>query len=409
MKQGTFITKLAMILLFAGVIAYLGAAMWRSLSDPFHTVIAYNYTLDDKAEATGWLVRQETVLPDGSGIVDLLPAEGEKLGAGQTVAVLYRDDAAMQRRQTIRTLQLELEQLEYSMRQGDDAAEASKLDTEIMGAMASIRSAAARQEYSGLDSQVLSLKSLVFRREYTRTGDADSDTASLIASVSSQLGALQSSAGQDTATITAGTSGVFSGCVDGYETVLTPNALSGLTVSALTSLTSVTPAPDENAVGKLITSSRWYFAALLPEDQAARLTVGGSVTMELIPELANEVDMRVDQISEPENGQVAVVVSSSQYLSDVTLLRKQTVDFVFSRSSGIRVPKKALHVQEDGTAGVYAIAGVSAEFRTVTVLAQGDDFYLLAPPSNTDGKRALRAGDEVIVTAENLYDGKVVR
>lgn len=408
MKQSTLVTKIAMLLLFAGVICYLAVAAWQSLFNPFTTVMAYSDTVDDSVKATGWLAREESVLPDGTGIVDIVPTEGERLGVGQTVAVLYKDEAAMERRQKIKALDLELQQLEYSLKQEDDTSQAGQLDGEIYSAMASLRTAAVSQNYSSVSDQTMLLKSLVFRCEYTG-GGSSSDIDSLMQSVSSQVKSLQDNATQDTSDINVDQSGIYSSMVDGYETIFTPAALSGLTVSGLNALAAKQPAADTNSVGRLVTGSRWYFAALLSQTDAARLTAGGQVTVAFSHDYSGEISMQVESLSAPENGQVAAVFSSTRGLNDILLLRRQTVDIVFSSHAGIRVPKKALRVLSDGSQGVYVISGVTADFKKVDVLAEGDDFYLLSSAGGTDSGNALRAGDEVILTAKDIYDGKVVR
>ena len=65
---------------------------------------------------------------------------------------------------------------------------------------------------------------------------------------------------------------------------------------------------------------------------------------------------------------------------------------------------------EDGS-----ILGGLALFRgrPVTVLAQGEDYYMVRPllPENADTvqqKLALRAGDSVIIASEEIWDGKVI-
>lgn len=83
MKQGTFITKLVILVMFVAVVFYIAASAWRTFNDPFSTVVSYAYTVDDSAEATGYLVRQEEVVTGQSTIVDVLPAEGEKVAAGR--------------------------------------------------------------------------------------------------------------------------------------------------------------------------------------------------------------------------------------------------------------------------------------------------------------------------------------
>ena len=125
--------------------------------------------------------------------------------------------------------------------------------------------------------------------------------------------------------------------------------------------------------------------------------------------------MRVERVSAPENGRVAVTLSTDRFLSETTLLRRQTVDIIFSTISGVRVQKNALYQDGEGAWGVYAVVGAQAEFKPVNIIGDDGDYYLvepLVPATDLDkqkAKRALRPGDEIIVSAEGLFDGKVVR
>ncbi len=65
--------------------------------------------------------------------------------------------------------------------------------------------------------------------------------------------------------------------------------------------------------------------------------------------------------------------------------------------------------------GVYCIVGMKARFKPVDVLYSGEDFALVRSTLDTaeevtksQEKIRLRAGDEVIITAYELYDGKVM-
>jgi hypothetical protein len=419
MKQGTIFTRIAMLVLFLGLACYLGLAAWNSLTDPFTTTLAYEYTADDSVEAAGILVREEQVLSAPSGIVDLQFDEGEKVGVGQAVAYLYQTEEAAQRRYTIRTLEQEVEQLEYAAAQGDSAGDA-KLDQTIISQAVDLRASAARQSFTQLEDQVLELKSTVLKRDYTY-GDG-SGLAALqeqLTQLRSQLRTLRSQAGADTRAVTASVSGTFSALVDGYETLITPSDLSDLTPAALRALLDQQVSEDSAAVGKLITANRWYFAALLSESDAQRLTVGKQTVVRFSRDFDADVSMRVESVSQGADGQAAVVFSSTRYLSQTTLLRKQTAEVIFDSSSGIRVPKKALHVteetvtDEDGTQrvtqvyGVYAVVGSRAELKPVEIVGESGDFYVVT--SVDSDKTALRAGNEIIVAAQGLYDGKVVR
>ena len=53
--------------------------------------------------------------------------------------------------------------------------------------------------------------------------------------------------------------------------------------------------------------------------------------------------------------------------------------------------------------------GVTAAFRPVTVLYQGQGYALVQPADGVDDTQTLRTGDEVIATAGELHEGKVIR
>ena len=88
MKEGKIVNRVVMLALLGAVLVYLFVYTWQSFTDRMVTMTCYTYTLDQAAEATGFLVRDEYVLPARSGLADVLPAEGERVGMGQTVAYL---------------------------------------------------------------------------------------------------------------------------------------------------------------------------------------------------------------------------------------------------------------------------------------------------------------------------------
>ena len=99
MKQGTVITRIMIVLMFFMVCAYLLFSVLRSLDDRTYTVTTYAHTVDDAVEATGLLIRAETVVTgQTAAIVDVLPDQGEKVRAGAAVAYLYQDESALDRR-----------------------------------------------------------------------------------------------------------------------------------------------------------------------------------------------------------------------------------------------------------------------------------------------------------------------
>ena len=137
--------------------------------------------------------------------------------------------------------------------------------------------------------------------------------------------------------------------------------------------------------------------------------------------------MELLSVSQPESGRVTAVFHGDTFLSELTLLRQQSAKIIRRTTEGIRVPIEAVRIREqtvtdeDGNettvseTGVYCVVGVEARFKPVEVLYSGEEFALVrstldAAEEVTESQEQIRirAGDEVIITAYDLYDGKVL-
>lgn len=412
MKQGTLLTRMVIVVLFAAVMVYLGVTVWQGMSDPYQLVGTYAYELYDAASLEGVVVRSEEVIPGASALSEVLPQEGEKLGAGAAVALVYQNEAAMADRREARTLELQLEQLGYAMRRGDDLGDGAKLDSQLVSTLSQIKSGVSSGTLSHLEEDGLDLRSLVLKR----TGDATSSAQSLAAlqsaaaEVEGRLNALNASAARGTRTISITRGGLFSGLADGCESVMTPDSLDELTVDKLDQWRDQEHEPLEDALGKLITSSTWYYAADVTDEEAKRLEEGNTYTLSFAGDFDREVPMRLDRLGPSEGGRRVVVFSSNRYLSQATLVRSTGAKLVFQRFAGVRIPDQALRVRDndDGTTtlGVYALVGRQAEFKPVEIVREGEGFYLVRGTSQN--RKVLRAGDTLVISSEELFNGKVV-
>ena len=127
MKQGKPVITVVMVALAAALAIYFGFYVFDTFNDPFSTTLVYTYTVNDSVEAEGLLVREEQVLTAQSGIVDVTRSEGEKVGVGQTVALIYRDSQAQADQAQLEALSAEIELLEYAVSQSGDVASAARL------------------------------------------------------------------------------------------------------------------------------------------------------------------------------------------------------------------------------------------------------------------------------------------
>lgn len=418
MKSNSLGTKLLMAVICLTVLAYFGLQGYRYYSDPLTTTVAYRYEEEKSTTVTGWVIRQEQVLPEvSSGLLRLSRSEGEKVEKGGTIAVVYADEASMQRQSEMDALQTQMDQLTYARESAVSSEAGLKLDNQIMSRIFSFRGCVtAGRLDAAAEDYMAELRSLVLKRDYTYAGGEDLNAQ--LTELSTRLAALRAQSASQARAVTAPVSGVYSAVTDGYESVLTPESLEGLTPSAIT---RIQPTGESSQLGKLITSEVWYYAASVNAGEADRLSVGKTVTLRFVKGSGREMKVTVKSVGQEENGRVVAVFSSNQYLSELTLLRQQSADIVMGTVTGIRVPSNALRTEktvldkETGEmttrqqTGLYCIVGLNARFKPVEVLYTDDDGYaLVRAEDGADDSTTLRPGDEIIVTAKDLYDGKVI-
>ena len=402
MKKTSPLMKILPIAVLAAVLVYFAVQLYNYLSDPVNTTLVVAGQAEDTIALNGWLLRDEEVLPVQSGTLSRARQEGERVGVGQVLARVYANDGALQTVSQIETLELQLQQLQFALTSYLNPDAALKLDTSITGDILTLRQSLTGGDYTAAEGDIAPLKAAVLKRDHPYASQEEIQTE--IKSVEGQIKSLEASLSGTT--VTARASGTYSAVCDGYETVLTKAFLEDVTPGKLARLR---PVDEQSNMGKLIYGDTWYYVVTLPEEQASYLKSQGAVTLRFAKGFDQNIRMQVVSVSAPEDGQAAVTLSCRKYLAQTTLLRHQAADVILRTYEGLRVPSNALRVSEEGVTGVYCLDGVTAAFRPVTVLYQGQGYALVRPADGASDTRTLRTGDEVIASAGTLYDGKVIR
>ncbi len=402
MKQGRHYTNLILWILLAAIVVYFGYSVISSLYEPLTTVTAVEYEAGAGYYTTGFVVRDEAVIQSGYGITVLSAAEGEHVSAGASIATGYLTDGAQQRQSRIADLRSQLEQLNFAYQYSANAADQAALDGEIKTSLAAMSRYIGRRDMNSAADLSPELKGLVLRRS---SDDTDPDALQLqIDALQQELDSLLSQAENDTKAVRVSAAGYFSGVVDGYETVLTPDKLDTLSVPDYQSLQPAAVA--DGAIGKLIHGDTWYYVTAVPADEARDVKAGDSVQVTFARDFYEKIDMRVERVGASEAGLRMLVLSCSRYMQNVTLLREQSADVIFASYPGLRVPKDAVRVDENGQPGVYVLESAVARWKPITILHDNGESYVVELDKTKTTN--LWPGDEVIVNAKNLYDGKVV-
>ena len=398
MKKTNTFTNIAMFVLFAAMLVYLGVYLFRSTQQSYATAPAVLVTVSESGQASGIVVREEQVIASDKEFLSLSVDDGKEVANGGEIAIGVDSKAALDSASRARELKKEIAYVSSLLSRAGSASGASDRDSDVRSAILQLNAAVSAGSTSELDDICLDLSSLLFGSATGTVSQGDLDA------LNAELHQLEN-AGAGRGSITAPAAGLFTSTTDGYES-LTPDMLENLTPDGVDALER-TPATPANAIGKLVTAKKWYFASVMNKADADRLNLGGSAALNFPQHYNSTVSAIVLSKSEPDDsGKVAVVFACNAALADTLAMRKTTADVVYSEHTGLRVPLKAVHMDDDGQAYVYVVTAAQLEKKPIEIIYQTDDYCLVAQSAESN---ALRAGNEIVVTGKGLSNGQVVK
>lgn len=405
MKQGTLFTKIIFAVLLVALLAYVVFAAFSAMRTGITTTTALTYEAGEGLSTTGLVVRDETLIQSDHSINVLTRTEGEKVSAGAAVAVTYEDSQAQELQSQITAMEEQLAQLEYVYASSSSKMDAADLDDQILSDIVQCAIYTTRDNLSALPVTANQVKSQVLRRHLDIENTYE--LQSRINQLTSELNALKSQISAGTSTIQTDASGYFSGTTDGYEALLSSQTLAHMTISQYNELYQQQVSVPAGTVGKIITSPIWYYVTLVDAEQLEPFEKGDAVSVSLAHDFPGDLTMTVWRISDEVDGQRLLVLSCNDYITSATALRSQAADIISRSHTGLRVPKQAIYYSDDtASAGVYVLEGSNAVWKNVEIIHDlGESYLVREDKSSTDN---LWPGDEIIITSQELFDGKVV-
>ena len=250
--RSTPIFKFLSVAVLLAVAALLGVEAYRYFHQPVSVSVAYAGQVADSISVNGWVIRQETPLPEVSGTLLRQVQEGEKVHVGQTVAKAYASKDALETVKQLEDAELKLQQLRFAHNSYLDSDAALKVDSDISDSICNLHAATAEGEYSTAIGEMSAVKSAVLKRSYSY--ESLEQISAEIQSTQTTIASLQAQLSGASAVRTT-SAGYFSGSTDGCEQQLTPAMLSELTPSMLDGLRAGTAV---KGAGKIFTGSTWY-------------------------------------------------------------------------------------------------------------------------------------------------------
>lgn len=423
-----FRSALNVMLLFLLVVAgYMGYQAFQILFPENTYEIALPATISDTVEADGVLLFEESYL-SGNGELGYLVEDGERVSAGTPVAEIYTDASQGTLRQQLTDLEEQVALLQKS--QNTATLQLDMLLRERSAAMYDLLDALDRQEYGQTDEESDSYL-LAQNKLWIVTGDA-ADFTQQIEQLTRQAQQLRNQLGNP-AQIAAPATGYFvRAAVSGRLTAGAEEILA-MDVQQLKSYLDAEPELAlDGCVGKLVSGFSWRYVGVCTAQQAEKLLGSDgkprrtSVTISFPGRVEDKLKATVSEVAiDPDSGLARFVLTCNTINGDVLRLNHASAQITVGDNTGLLVPASAVHyLKEDGTEaetkgenyipGVYVKFGNIARFCRIDpvdeehpLIREGE--YILVLPKGTDGSVSqVRIYDEIIVSGQNLYDGKLL-
>ncbi len=386
---------------------YLGAQVWNLSNRPYRTQTAGAFTMVDSVQTSGVVVRQEAVIPqETAGVVSYTVADVRRVSYGTEVARIFDTAYAAQCFDDARRLAQSIDALRQAQTDGANAGtDVNLILKQVRDDLYAHIAVLYSGKYAGLEPARAALTFSLNKLGVAVGKEADYEA--LLAQLQASYDSLAAQ-GVAAASVAAPCTGYFFYDVDGYEG-LTVEEVSLLAPQQLETLADTWPKDSVSAVGKMVTSYRWYYITAVDAAAAQRFTPGRNVTLAFSDAGVTGVSAVVEAVGEPDaDGRVPVTLCSEQMDERFSGLRFENAEVQFASHNGIRISRSAMHINEAGEHGVYIKFGSMVQFRRIAPIFETEAYFLVPLEPDEEGTNEVKLYDEIIVEGTDLFDGKLL-
>ena len=420
-RRTVIVNTVVCVLIFSFLI-YTVIQLSRNFSVSVSTLRTQNITDVSYADLKGYIYRDEQVIEaDDNCVADFTVSDGERVGVGMTYADIYavsdmQKDSVKDLQDKINSLTKRIEMLEESVNESYRVADLKQVTKSTEEAYYGFVNSVADNNYSNAGLQGDHMLGGI--NDYLIiTGRLDRAN-NIISSLKEEKQALiSSSGGGQSGTLVSEESCYIYRETDGYEQIFDYDSVMNMTFSDFSqTVASAVPSEGHGVIGKKVYSPKWY-AVVLTDVNTCLSFVEEQAYDVIFPDSGDKtISMTVERIcfSEDSSEGGFIVFSSNKILSDFEFTRTVNIRVKTNSCTGYRVPTEAI-VMLGSERGVYILSGNIVEFRRVTVIGQGNGYYIVntydddSNEENPSEIPYLNLNDLIITSGRNLYDGKILK
>ncbi|MBO5454332.1 MAG: hypothetical protein J6A69_10305 [Clostridia bacterium] len=365
------------------------------------TQVASLGKIEKNIDADGYIIRDEYIIVSKIGcFIDSMVSEGERVSKNEVLATVYEDASNAAIHNDIKTLNERIMSLEKLIMAEGGIQDVQDTDNFLKSKVTDVIEYSHRGNGNILNEVYYELINNIDEN----TATDNNSIQNLINELKSEKEQLESQLMGEKTTIVADSAGLYFSYADGYETLLYPEMIPELSVSAFNQLPDgFENSEDNKASAKLVTGYDWYYSFVADASLIDDFDYAAVITLNFDEHTDEDIKAYVYNISEEENGKCVITCRIEKYVHHAFTNRKLSATVILDSTDGLKIPREAIRVV-DGQTGVYISKQSIARFRSVNILAQDENYVIVSPGQENSGE--LMIYDEVIIKGNIEKDGQ---
>ena len=381
----------------------------------FQTRITVEMLQTDKIEEStsglGVLVKSESVNSVSiGGAAEISVRNGQRVSNGQLIATAYSGTTDESIKAQLADVNKKINAIKDS-NSGESVFinDATKIESEIADNVDEVIGKVAEQDMESISEYKYRISTLADQKAVAK--NEKQDFSNDLVQLQAEKSVLESKLGKIENVVVASSPGIFIEGSDGFESTLTPDGVSSLTPNAVNEVINrdkngkIANQDGSSYTYKIVDNYSYFLAMNIDDSMSSQISIGDSVTLRFSDFTGSDCPAVVKFVSDKnEKNERTVVAECSMYVDGLLAKRVVNVDFVKKSVSGYKVKVEYLHTV-DNAVGLFIKRGAVMKFIPVDIVYSTEEEAVVSAAST---EKPIKSYDEVVTSAPEYYDGKVI-
>lgn len=367
--------------------------------------------IEEVTSTQGVLIKNEIVNSVTlSGATEVYARDGERVANKEIIAMLYGNTEDEALFSELAEINKKINAISES--EADSSvyiSDTMQMEAELSDCVDEIIKAQTAGDFSKLSVHRYKLSLITSLKAMVRGEDVVTPAEEMIA-LQTRKNEIEAKLGGSANVLSAGMSGIYYEGKDGFEEKLTPEKIETITPGAVNDVIEGNKngniLNEENIYTyKIVDNFSYYVAVNLDKETSKNIKVGDSVIVRFTNFSNSDNSATVKYVSElGADGKRTIVAECDNYVEGLLSHRVVNVDFVKESVTGYKVSVEHIHTV-DNKVGLYIKRGAVMKFLPINIEHSNEEEAIV---SSADPTMPIKSYDEIVVSAPEFKDGKVI-